>query len=59
VTLRKGRYTYLCDPHATNMHGTFRVTLLQDGAPRNGLQAPAPIAGRGITRTFLPSRDLR
>ena len=26
VKLQKGTYTYLCDPHATNMHGTFRVT---------------------------------
>jgi hypothetical protein len=27
VTLRVGRYTYLCDPHAaTGMKGSFRVT---------------------------------
>ena len=25
VKLRPGRYTYLCDPHATSMRGTFRV----------------------------------
>ena len=26
VTLRPGRYTFLCDPHALDMRGTFRVT---------------------------------
>ena len=26
VTLRPGRYTFLCDPHPTDMRGTFRVT---------------------------------
>ena len=26
VTLKKGRYTYVCDPHAASMKGTFRVT---------------------------------
>ena len=26
VRLRPGRYTYLCDPHALSMRGTFRVT---------------------------------
>jgi hypothetical protein len=26
VRLRAGRYTYVCDPHATTMRGTFRVT---------------------------------
>jgi plastocyanin len=26
VTLRKGTYTFLCDPHASSMRGTFRVT---------------------------------
>jgi plastocyanin len=26
VTLRKGTYTFLCDPHATSMKGSFRVT---------------------------------
>jgi plastocyanin len=26
VTLRKGVYTYVCDPHATTMRGTFTVT---------------------------------
>jgi plastocyanin len=25
VTLRAGRYTYVCDPHATSMRGTFSV----------------------------------
>ena len=25
VTLRPGTYTYLCDPHASGMRGTFRV----------------------------------
>jgi hypothetical protein len=25
VTLRKGTYTYVCDPHLTTMHGSFRV----------------------------------
>jgi plastocyanin len=26
VTLRKGTYTYVCDPHASSMKKTFRVT---------------------------------
>ena len=26
VTLRPGRYTFLCDPHPTDMRGSFRVT---------------------------------
>jgi plastocyanin len=26
VRLRPGKYTYLCDPHASNMRGSFRVT---------------------------------
>jgi len=25
VTLKKGKYTYLCDPHAAIMHGSFTV----------------------------------
>ena len=25
VTLRKGTYTYVCDPHAGIMHGSFKV----------------------------------
>ena len=26
LTLKKGTYTYVCDPHATMMHGSFKVT---------------------------------
>ena len=26
VTLKKGIYRYVCDPHATVMKGSFRVT---------------------------------
>jgi plastocyanin len=26
VTLRKGTYTYVCDPHASSMKKTFKVT---------------------------------
>ena len=26
VTLKKGTYKYVCDPHITIMHGTFKVT---------------------------------
>lgn len=26
ITLRPGRYTYKCDPHASSMRGSFRVT---------------------------------
>jgi plastocyanin len=26
VTLKKGTYTFLCDPHAGTMRGTFKVT---------------------------------
>jgi plastocyanin len=25
LTLRKGTYRFLCDPHAPDMHGSFRV----------------------------------
>jgi plastocyanin len=25
VTLKKGKYTYICDPHATTMKGSFTV----------------------------------
>jgi len=26
VTLKEGRYTFVCDPHFTSMHGSFTVT---------------------------------
>jgi plastocyanin len=26
LTLKPGKYTYVCDPHAASMRGTFRVT---------------------------------
>lgn len=26
VTLKKGTYSYVCDPHKTIMHGSFKVT---------------------------------
>jgi plastocyanin len=26
VTLKKGTYTYVCDPHASTMKGSFKVT---------------------------------
>ena len=26
VTLKKGKYLYVCDPHKTTMKGTFKVT---------------------------------
>ena len=26
LTLKPGKYTYVCDPHAVAMHGSFRVT---------------------------------
>jgi plastocyanin len=26
VTLKKGTYKYMCDPHAAFMHGSFKVT---------------------------------
>ncbi|HXK15886.1 MAG TPA: plastocyanin/azurin family copper-binding protein [Gaiellaceae bacterium] len=26
LTLKKGTYKYVCDPHASIMHGTFKVT---------------------------------
>jgi plastocyanin len=26
VTLKKGSYTFVCDPHASTMHGAFKVT---------------------------------
>ena len=26
VTLKKGTYTYVCDPHASTMRGTFKVS---------------------------------
>ena len=26
VTLKKGKYTFVCDPHAESMKGSFRVT---------------------------------
>jgi plastocyanin len=26
VTLKKGTYKYVCDPHASFMHGSFKVT---------------------------------
>ena len=26
LTLKKGKYTYVCDPHASSMHGSFTVT---------------------------------
>jgi plastocyanin len=26
VKLKKGKYTYVCDPHATAMHHSFKVT---------------------------------
>ena len=26
VTLKSGKYTYVCDPHKTLMHGSFTVS---------------------------------
>ena len=26
VTLKKGKYTYVCDPHSSSMNGSFTVT---------------------------------
>jgi plastocyanin len=26
LTLKKGTYTYVCDPHRTIMYGSFKVT---------------------------------
>jgi plastocyanin len=26
ITLRPGKYTFMCDPHASTMRGSFRVT---------------------------------
>jgi plastocyanin len=26
VTLKKGKYSYVCDPHASSMKGSFKVT---------------------------------
>jgi plastocyanin len=26
VKLKRGKYTYVCDPHSTTMHGSFTVT---------------------------------
>jgi plastocyanin len=26
LTLKPGKYTYVCDPHASSMHGSFKVT---------------------------------
>ena len=26
LTLKKGKYTFVCDPHFTSMHGSFTVT---------------------------------
>jgi plastocyanin len=26
LTLKKGKYTFVCDPHASSMHGSFKVT---------------------------------
>ncbi|MBA2475537.1 MAG: hypothetical protein H0V40_06240, partial [Actinobacteria bacterium] len=26
VTLKRGTYTYVCDPHASSMKGTFTVS---------------------------------
>ena len=25
ITLKKGKYTFVCDPHASTMRGTFRI----------------------------------
>jgi plastocyanin len=25
ITLKKGKYSFVCDPHASTMHGTFRI----------------------------------
>ena len=25
ITLKKGKYTFLCDPHATSMKGSFTI----------------------------------
>jgi plastocyanin len=26
ITLKAGKYTYVCDPHASSMHGSFKAT---------------------------------
>jgi len=25
ITLKKGKYSFVCEPHAATMHGTFRI----------------------------------
>jgi plastocyanin len=25
ITLKKGKYSFVCDPHASTMHGAFRI----------------------------------
>ena len=26
ITLKKGKYTFVCDPHASSMNGSFTIT---------------------------------
>ena len=52
VTLRDGRYTFVCDPHATTMRGSFLVGDAPAPAPPPTVQKLVATVGPGATITL-------
>ncbi|MBA3348686.1 MAG: hypothetical protein H0T13_09015 [Actinobacteria bacterium] len=52
VTLRDGRYTFVCDPHSTTMRGSFLVGDAPAPAPPPPVQKLVATVGPGATITL-------
>ena len=49
VRLRRGKYTFMCDPDASTMRGSFRVTEPPSGATWSPA-SPSDVAGEPVER---------
>ena len=59
VTLAAGDYTYLCDPHATTMRGTFSVGAPPSAPPAPQVKALTAAVGPGKTITLRTGSGAR
>jgi hypothetical protein len=63
VNLVDGTYTFVCDPHASRMHGSFTVGSVSAGSPPPKAAAPArallTLTGRAITLTTPVGKPLK
>ena len=53
VTLTDGTYTYVCDPHAEGMRGTFTVGTQQQPPPPPPPPRPAPVTRPGTLTAIV------